>query len=144
MYAMFYVYVLLQCLLFFAENPELQQSKYETPLNTFSIEGHNIIPVFDYVHLQKGIRNNLLNKDLSFINKQNKKDYASWAAITTTYEIDKYTRRNGKKRLLDKLHDKHIYSTLIPKMKVKYAVEVLSHTVASVLEFCSLLEHGKQ
>lgn len=96
------------------------------------------------MHLQKGVRNNLLNKDLLFLNEKNDRDYASWDAITTTYEVDKFTRRNGNKRLLDKLMDKHIYSALIPKMKVKYAVQVLSHTVTSVLEFCSLLQKGKQ
>jgi len=112
------------------------------------IKGHDIIPLFDYVHLQKGIRNNFVFKDIAFTNDENeinnneKTKYASWDAITAVYEIDKFSLRKQRRRLLEKLVDKHIYPALIPKMKVKYAVQVLSHTVATVLEFCGLLKQG--
>ncbi|XP_024880059.1 uncharacterized protein LOC112459918 [Temnothorax curvispinosus] len=32
--------------------------------NTIFLKNHKIIPLFDYVHLQKGVRNNLLTKHL--------------------------------------------------------------------------------
>lgn len=95
-------------------------------------------------------------KDISFIdknetNKNNNNNYlsaqikyASWEAIQAAYEIDKFSPRRQRWRLLEKLTDKHIYPALIPKMKVKYAVQVLSHSVATVLEFCGLLKQGKQ
>lgn len=78
------------------------------------------------------------------INNKPQRKYASWKAVTAVYEIDKFSPRRQRRRLLEKLIDKHIYPVLIPKMRVKYAVQVLSHTVASVLEFCGLLKQGKQ
>ncbi|KYN09354.1 hypothetical protein ALC57_18530, partial [Trachymyrmex cornetzi] len=73
-------------------------------------KGHNIVPLFDYVHLQKGIRNNFVLKDLLFISDENKINnnkpqikYASWDAITAIYEIDKFSSRRQCGRLLKKL-----------------------------------------
>ncbi|KYN27584.1 hypothetical protein ALC57_03043 [Trachymyrmex cornetzi] len=126
----------------------LQQSIKDTQL--MLQKGHNIVPLFDHVHLQKGIRNNFVLKDLLFTSDENKINnnkpqikYASWDAITAMYEIDKFFSRRQCGRLLKKLVDKYIYPTLIPKMKVKYVVQVLSHTVGTVLEFCGLLKEDE-
>ncbi|XP_018378578.1 PREDICTED: uncharacterized protein LOC108771152 [Trachymyrmex cornetzi] len=131
------------------ENQALHNKRL-IPNNTFSIKGHNIVPLFDHVHLQKGIRNNFVLKDLLFTSDENKINnnkpqikYASWDAITAMYEIDKFFSRRQCGRLLKKLVDKYIYPTLIPKMKVKYVVQVLSHTVGTVLEFCGLLKEDE-
>lgn len=35
--------------------------------NFFELNGHEIVPIYDPPHLIKGIRNNLLNKDLEYI-----------------------------------------------------------------------------
>lgn len=79
--------------------------------NTFIIRDNEVIPIFDYVHLLKGIRNNLLTKDLNMdIRKYNEeKNYASWDHIVTTYNIDKYSLM--KQRQMPKLTDRHV----IPK-----------------------------
>jgi len=133
----------------FLEN-QASHNKRQIGNDTFSIKGHNILPLYDYVHLQKGIRNNFIFKDISFTSedKTNNNEvhtkYASWEVITAVYEIDKFNPRRQGRRLLEKLVDKHIYPAQIPKMKVKYAVQVLSRTVATVLEFCGLLKQGKQ
>lgn len=34
------------------------------PDTTFIVKNHKIVPLYDYVHLQKGVRNNLLTNDL--------------------------------------------------------------------------------
>lgn len=123
-----YVCVIISCILSYIFSDESY-----TKENLFFIEGHIIIPLFDYVHLQKGVRNNLLNKNL-IINKNKTKyanQYASWDAIQKLYEIDKHTL--FPVRNLRKLIDKHIYPAFIPKMRVKYAVQVMSHTVASYM-----------
>lgn len=52
------------------------------------------------------------------------------------------TEKGG--RLLAKITDKHIYKDLIPKMKVKYAMQILNYTIASVIEMYGLLRQGKQ
>ncbi|XP_024869162.1 uncharacterized protein LOC112456716 isoform X2 [Temnothorax curvispinosus] len=38
-----------------------------------------------------------------------------------------------RKRQMPKLNDRHIFPNLIPKMKVKYATQVISHTVANFI-----------
>jgi len=86
------------------------------------------------VHLQKGVRNNLLTKDL-LINKnknESERQFASWKDIITAYEIDKNSYL--KQRQMPKLTDRHIIPNLIPKMKVKYATQVISHTMANFID----------
>ncbi|KYN27585.1 hypothetical protein ALC57_03044, partial [Trachymyrmex cornetzi] len=102
--------------------------------NTFLFKNHEIIPLYDYVHLQKGIRNNLLTKDLvnNKYEKESQKQYASWKDIIIAYEMDKYSLLT--QRQMPKIIDRHIYANQIPKMKVKYAVQVISHTFANFID----------
>lgn len=68
------------------------------------------MPLFDGPHVLKGIRNNLLIKDIElFLDSHSKKivGYASWSDIQTAYEINKF-RVNGRNKL-PKLNDDHIY-----------------------------------
>lgn len=48
------------------------------------------------------------------------------------YEIDKYSL--FRQRQMSKLNNKHIFQNIIPKMKVKYATQVLSHIVANFMD----------
>lgn len=111
--------------------------------NSFMIKGYEIFPLFDYVHLEKGLRNNLLSKDLCVdINKKyEEREYASWDDIVTTYNIDKYSLL--KQRQMPKLTDRHVIPHLIPKMRVKYATEVLSKTVSNFMDIILYLSGGK-
>ncbi|XP_077279072.1 uncharacterized protein LOC143906696 [Temnothorax americanus] len=104
--------------------------------NTFYVGHDCIVPLYDYVHLQKGVRNNLLTKDL-LLNKdaeysEREGQCASWDDITTAYAIDQKCFQHRRK--MKKLTDSHIRPNLIPKMKVKFAVQVLSHTVADFID----------
>lgn len=112
--------------------------------NSFIIKNINVIPIFDYVHLIKGVRNNLLTKDLDtdINNKYNNKKYATWDHIVTTYNIDKESLM--KKRQMPKITDRHIIPKLIPKMKVKYATQILSKTVANFIDVILNLSGGKK
>ncbi|KYN04620.1 Putative nuclease HARBI1 [Cyphomyrmex costatus] len=108
---------------------ETRAQHFKQNKNTFYVGGEYIAPLYDYVHLQKGVRNNLLNKHL-LLNKdarlsERESQCASWDHIITAYEID---------RKMKKLTDSHIFPSLIPKMKVKFAVQVLSHTVADFID----------
>lgn len=114
--------------------------------NFFCIQNHKIIPLFDYVHLQKGVRNNLLTKHLMINNiwLHLTCRYASWEAIERLYIIDKFNKFSDiQQRMMPKLVDKHIYPNMIPKMRVKYAVQVLSHTVARYMAVVVLYKRGK-
>lgn len=100
--------------------------------------------LFDYVHLIKSIRNNLVTKDL-LINANatvdNDKQFACWDDIKTAYNMDKHSTL--RQRNLPKLTDKRIYEDMIPKMKVKYATQVLSHTMACFINMVVTLNQDK-
>ena len=92
--------------------------------------GRKIFYVFDPPHLIKAVRNNLLNYDFHFGNK-----VACWNHITCMYERDK----SLPIRCCPRLSDSHINFTGFTKMKVKYATQILSHTVsATILMYVSL------
>lgn len=46
-------------------------------------------------------------------------------------------------KLINKLTDKHVMPQLIPKMRVKYAAEVLSKTVSNFIDIILHLNGGK-
>lgn len=104
-----------------------------------------VVPLYDYVHLQKGVRNNLLDKNLLFDKdvkySEREGQCASWQDITIAYEIDKKCFPHRRK--MKKLTDSHIYPHLISKMKVKYAVQILSHTLADFIDMILTLNKGQ-
>lgn len=57
------------------------------------------------------------------------------------YEIDKFSF--VKLRQMPKLTDKHIYIKMIPKMRVKYATQVLSCTVSNFIDVILNFSEGK-
>lgn len=96
------------------------------------------------MHLIKGIRNNLLTKDLLVNNneiKNTNKKYASWEDIVTIYEMDKYSYTI--KRQMPNITDKHVYPAIIQKMKVKYATQIFSATVANYIDVVLTYSKGK-
>lgn len=122
----------------------INNNKIDFILDSFCIRGHTIIPIFDYVHLIKGVRNNLLTKDLwTNTNKKpnEEKKYACWDDIITAYEIDKFSFL--RLRQMPKLTEKHVYPNAIPKMRVKYATQILSNTVSNFIDVILNLSRGK-
>ncbi|CAB3997362.1 Hypothetical predicted protein [Paramuricea clavata] len=87
--------------------------------------------MFDPPHLIKCIRNNLMKYIFKFGNL-----VASWKDIEAFYNKDKELPI----RSAHKLTDKHIHPNNFNKMKVKYATQVLSHTVAASL--CTYISLG--
>ena len=87
--------------------------------------------MFDPAHLIKCIRNNLMKYTFKFGSL-----VASWKDIEAFYNKDKQlTIRSAHKPT-----DKHIQPNNFNKMKVKYATQVLSHTVAASL--CTYISLG--
>lgn len=100
----------------------------ETPY--FKIDEEKIFYFFDVPHLIKAIRNLLLQY---YVHDGDK--IVSWKHIEKFYAIDK----KAQFRAAPRLTDSHIYPNNFEKMKVKYAVQVLSHTVsAGINTFVSL------
>lgn len=88
----------------------------------FLVDNEKVFYIFDVPHLIKAVRNNLIKYDFHFGEK-----VASWQHIVDFYKRD----QQQNLRLAPKLTDAHIYPNGFQKMKVKSAVQVLSHTVAS-------------
>lgn len=102
--------------------------KLEEPQgNIILINNQEIIPLYDPPHLIKCIRNNLITKNLQY-KKDNKILMAKWEHITALHN-----ENPGYKgiRLVPKLTDSHCIPSKIPKMKVKFATQLFSQTVAS-------------
>lgn len=98
----------------------------------FEIGNDEIVPLFDAPHLLKGIRNNLLTKNLKF-KKENTIREASWSHIRQFYELDINQSTIGD-RLTPKLTDSHIYVGHMKKMKVSYAAQIFSQRVGSIMK----------
>lgn len=90
-----------------------------------------IIHFFDPPYLLKGIRNNLLQKNLLFVTDNIKKE-AQWKHFVDLYNIDS-TIQDIK--MLPRLTDQHIIPGKIKKMKVKIAAQFFSQRVSSLMRF---------
>lgn len=91
-----------------------------------------IIHLYDPPHLLKGIRNNMLNKNVVFTTNGEQKE-ASWEHILNLYEIDS----NITIRMLPRLTLEHVDRNKIKKMKVRNAAQVLSERVSLIMSYLS-------
>jgi hypothetical protein len=96
----------------------------------FRISGKKIVPLYDTPHIIKGLRNNLISKDMFYIS-DNVKKIIKWDYFQMVYAADK---SYGELRLLDKLTEEHVNKDKINKMRVKTATQLLRHSVAVVTE----------
>ncbi|CAK1598240.1 unnamed protein product, partial [Parnassius mnemosyne] len=101
----------------------------ETVDDTIHLNGNSLSVIFDPPHLLKGIRNNLLTKDMMFEGKR-----VTWNDIVDVYNAD---CKHGESRILHKLTDQHVIPDKIKKMKVKNCVRVLSKSVSAALSYTS-------
>lgn len=99
--------------------------------NTFEIDGKEIVPLYDAPHLIKGIRNNLLTKDLLYV-KNGEQKTAKWDYLIKLHEENPSFMGL---RMLPKLTDQHILPDKIKKMKVKCATQVFSKSVAVAMGY---------
>lgn len=101
----------------------------QTPKRRIIIGRQEIIPLYDIPHLIKGIRNNLLVKDLVWQTADGRLT-AKWGDIICAYHID---AASGDIRAMPKITDFHVVPEKIKKMKVSCATQTLSHTVAAAI-----------
>ena len=90
----------------------------------FLHKGVKILYLFDPPHIIKAVRNNLINYEFHYDGK-----VASWKDIEALYKRDSELTI----RCCPKLSDNHIHPNGFKKMKVKYATQVLSHTVSAAI-----------
>ncbi|XP_048477777.1 uncharacterized protein LOC119693658 [Plutella xylostella] len=93
----------------------------------FEINGQQIIPLFDTPHLIKGIRNNLMTKNLK-CQIDEKIKIAKWEHIIKLHQENPAYK--GIK-LIKNLTEAHVDPKKLRKMKVKMATQVFSKTVGT-------------
>lgn len=95
----------------------------------FEMNNKKIFPLYDPPHLIKGIRNNLITKNLKY-QMTGKECVAKWSHIVALYN-----RCPGYKgvKLVPKLTSHHVVPALIPKMRVKHCTQVFSKSVGVAL-----------
>lgn len=98
---------------------------------SFELNGNKIFPIYDPPHLMKGVRNNLLTKNLKY-KLSGKECTAKWEHV-----VNLYNRAPGYRgvRLVPKLTAHHVLPKLIPKMRVKHCTQVFSRSVGVALGF---------
>ncbi|CAB3251497.1 unnamed protein product [Arctia plantaginis] len=110
----------------------------------FEVNGEEVIPLYDPPHLLKGIRNNLMNKNLKCIMK-NDVNVAKWEHLEMLLKED--PGFDGL-RMLPKLTESHLNPNKLKKMKVKCAAQVLSHSTAIFMGYLArkgiLVEDAKE
>lgn len=109
---------------------ELQRNNLENRYFGFLVDGREIVPLYDVPHLFKGLRNNLLTKDLHF-EMNGEKKVAKWSHIEQLYSLD---IKEPSLRICSKLTDAHVIKDKINKMKVSYCTQVFSHSVGALLK----------
>lgn len=94
-----------------------------------SVFDQEFVHMFDPPHLCKGIRNNLLTKRLQYLDPVTREvKHALWSVVERLYDM------NTK---VGKLTEEHVRAAKIKKMRVKYAAQVFSKSVADFLRFAS-------
>ncbi|KAK9685509.1 hypothetical protein QE152_g37989 [Popillia japonica] len=105
----------------------LQQGK-TVAKNVIIVDENIVIPLYD-PHLVKSLTNNLLTKDLQYMQDGVNKT-AKWSHIQDAYYID----LSGKLRNMPKLTDMHVLPSKLKKMKVSTCTQVFSQNIASTID----------
>nr|CAH7733463.1 unnamed protein product [Callosobruchus chinensis] len=99
-----------------------------------TINNLKLFTIFDVPHLLKSLRNNFINPKLKFkINGH----LICWLDIIKTFEID---RKSKTTRALTKITETHLNPNSFQKMRVKYAAQIFSNSVASAVKSASQLQ----
>lgn len=101
--------------------------------DSYEIDGVEIFHIWDAPHLLKNMRNNFLTKYLEYEDEDGtKKETEIWEVIRNAWYIDRILNPGNPR--LSKITQEHIEKGKIPKMRVKYATQVLSNTMANWIE----------
>ncbi|XP_076682171.1 uncharacterized protein LOC143376139 [Andrena cerasifolii] len=100
-----------------------------SPKRCLLIDSYEVVPLYNVPHLIKGIRKNLLTKDLIWV-QQKTVLKATWRDIISAYKIDDCRHELKVIKMLGKIKPRHINPDQRGKMKVAYAKQVLSNSMA--------------
>lgn len=82
----------------------------------------------------------MLTKDLEIncANTKKSRQFASWRTIELAYKI--YTNVNTCNRVLTKITEEHVIPQKIKKMRIKYATQIFSNTLAAYIGLISNIQ----
>lgn len=107
------------------------------PKRRLIVDGDEIIPLYDVPHLIKGIRNNMLQKNLVW-QQEHTVQVAKWDDIVKAFLID---ASSDDVRCIPKITEFHVIKGKIKKMKVSCATQVFSHSMAAAISI--MARNGK-
>jgi hypothetical protein len=102
-------------------------------LKKYDVRNQSVIHIYDSPHLLKGIRNNLMKRDV-YWEREGDLISARWDDIIYAYEAD---NTSGELRSMPKMTDGHVYVAKMKKIKVSCAAQVFNHSVASFMAVLS-------
>ncbi|XP_066600971.1 uncharacterized protein [Prorops nasuta] len=123
---------------YLTEDSKLSSDVTGNILKIFKVGTDTIISIFDPPHLIKGVRNNLLTKNLEFDVGSEIRKIVQWKTIESAYLMDIHTEKI--QRQLPKINKDHIYPKKTNKIKVFNATQVFSRTFSSFVAFISNVE----
>lgn len=91
----------------------------------------SVYPAYDVPHAAKSVRNNLMKHQLLHTTAVNEHDIMDWTILKAAYDDSKSTP--GDMDCLPKITEAHIFPDKCPKMRTKYAFQVLSLTMATYI-----------
>ncbi|XP_026675297.1 uncharacterized protein LOC113465206 [Ceratina calcarata] len=112
-------------------NRQIYLRNEQEPRRRILIANSEIVPLYDVPHLLKGIRNNLLKKNLIWITHEGRVE-AKWDDVVTAYKID---LSSGRLRRLPRITEGHVIPDKINKMKVIHAARILSYSMALAITY---------
>lgn len=106
---------------------QCKRAKCENKYVGFLVNGQEIISLYDVLHLFKGIRNNLVTKNLQLVLNE-KLITAKWEHVQQFYLLDTM----DDTRLCPKLTDGHVFAEKPNKMAIM--AEVFRHQVGPLMK----------
>lgn len=110
-----------------------EQNAYVPFSDVIYIEGMTIYPVYDYPHAGKSFRNRMMDSTLTYRCDDGEIAYIAWSIIRSAYEYERMERA-GHIHAINKISDARIYPDKCPKMRTKYAFQILSDTLALYID----------
>ncbi|KAJ8968825.1 hypothetical protein NQ314_002087 [Rhamnusium bicolor] len=97
----------------------------------FTVDGQEVVPLYDVPHLLKGVRNRTMEADkVTFKWKKEHDQTATWDTIIKAYEWD---CSSSEYRMLYRLTDSYLCKDKMKKMKVNLAVQVFSQRISMTI-----------
>ena len=98
---------------------------------SIEIAGEELLVLYDYVHLDKCMRTNLMKHDLFVVDENGVIRIIKWKVLILIFKNEK--SRDGLVSVLSHLKEEYVYLKQCPLMRVKPVMKVFSNKTADML-----------